>query len=431
MTSDQTLHNVLSRVNQALGSKKGGKLLAEIAWPRKVEEEFFRGGEDTLPKITYDVDRAGIEARIADLAAVEKTLRDDEPIMAWLQSTVKSHIDGNRLMLAVGTRGFYLLSREIYGGARSSFYGYPLRNIDLADHLFARLKTYGWDAATDPEMEPISAQELQERLSSRIAARKPHMTVEVVLDDSITAKVIAGMSRVRIRPDATFALWEAEGLYHHEVETHALTAHNGSKQKNATFLRSGGPRATRTQEGLAMFSELYNRALSIDRIERLALRVKLVDMAEQGASFLDLYRYLLKRGATKRDAYFDAQRICRGGLVQGGAPYTKDACYLAGMLEVYTFLSAITRGGFRDELELLVCGRIQLDDITALAQLRSMGLLERPTFLPAWLEHWRTLLPYFAFTSFLAGIDMAPVEAHYRELIRLAEAVKPPSSPAP
>ena len=114
--------------------------------------------------------------------------------------------------------------------------------------------------------------------------------------------------------------------------------------------------------------------------------------------------------------------------MQGGAPYTKDACYLAGLLEVYTFLSAVTRGGFRDELELLVCGRIHLDDITALAQLRSMGLLERPAFLPAWLEHWRTLLPYFAFTSFLAGIDMAPVEAHYRDLIKTAEAVKPPSS---
>jgi hypothetical protein len=101
---------------------------------------------------------------------------------------------------------------------------------------------------------------------------------------------------------------------------------------------------------------------------------------------------------------------------------------LAGLLEVYTFLAAMTRGGFRDELELLVCGRIHLDDITALAQLRVMGLLERPTFLPGWLEHWRTLLPYFAFTSFLTGIDMAPVEAHYRELIRVAESVRPPSS---
>ncbi len=428
MSSEQPLQDLLSRVDQALNAKKGGKLLAEIAWPRSVEEDFFRRGADQLPKITYCVDRDSLEGRIANLAAVEKSLQGDDPITNWLRATVKSHIDGNRLMLVVGTRAFYHLSREIYGGARSSFYGYPLRNIDLADHLFTRLKTHGWDAAADPETEPICAQELQERLCSRIAQRRPHMNVEVVLDDGITAKVIAGMSRVRIRPDATFALWEAEGLYHHEVETHALTAHNGAKQKNVTFLRSGGPRTTRTQEGLAMFSELYNRALSTDRIDRLALRVKLVDMAEQGATFLDLYQYLLKRGAPKRDAYFDAQRICRGGLVQGGAPYTKDACYLAGLLEVYTFLAAITRGGFRDELELLVCGRIHLDDITALAQLRAVGLLERPTFLPGWLEHWRTLLPYFAFTSFLTGIDMAPVEAHYRELIRVAESVKPPSS---
>ena len=429
MTSEQSqLEDVITRVDEALGSKKGGKLLAEIAWPRKVEEEFFRRGEDDLPKVTYTVDRDGVEKRISGLAAVEKSLHGDDPVINWLRSTVKSHIDGNRLMLAVGTKGFHHLSREIYGSARSSFYGYPLRNVDLADHLFTRLKTYGWDAASDPETHPILATELQERLSARIAARRPHMHVEVILDDAITAKVIAGMSRVRIRPDATFAVWEAEGLYHHEIETHALTAHNGTRQKRATFLRSGGPRVTRTQEGLAMFSELYNRALSIDRIERLALRVKLVDMAEQGASFLDLYRFLLGRGTSKRDAYFDAQRVCRGGLVQGGAPYTKDACYLAGLLEVYTFLAAITRGGFRDELELLVCGRIHLDDITALARLRSMGLLERPTFLPGWLEHWRTLLPYFAFTSFLAGIDMGPVEAHYSELIRIAEAAKPPAS---
>lgn len=428
MSSVEALQDLLSRVNQALNGKKATKLLAEIAWPRKVEEEFFSRGEDQLPKVTYSIDKDRVEGRIAELTEIEKTLGNDEPILECLRATIKSHIDGNRLMLVLGTRTFYQISKEIYGGARSSFYGYPLRNVDLADHLFTRLKTHGWDSATDSEIEPISAKELQERLTARIAARKPYMNVDVILDDAITAKVVAGMSRVRIRPDATFALWEAEGLYHHEVETHALTAHNGAKQKNVTFLRSGGPRTTRTQEGLAMFSELYNRALSIDRIDRLAVRVKLVDMAEQGADFLDLYRFLLQRGSSKRDAYFDAQRICRGGLVQGGAPYTKDACYLAGMLEVYTFLSAVTRGGFRDELELLVCGRIHLDDITALAQLRSLGLLERPTYLPAWLEHWRTLLPYFAFTSFLAGIDMAPVEAHYRELIRTAEAAKPPVS---
>jgi hypothetical protein len=205
MSSEQPLQDLLSRVDRALNAKKGSKLLAEIAWPRRVEEDFFRRGEDELPKITYSVDRDAVEQRIADLGAVEKSLDGDEPVTVWLRATVKSHIDGNRLLLTVGTRGFYQLSREIYGGARSSFYGYPLRNIDLADHLFARLKTHGWDAATDPEGEPISAQELQERLLARIAQRKPHMNVDVVLDDGITAKVVAGMSRVRIRPDAKFA----------------------------------------------------------------------------------------------------------------------------------------------------------------------------------------------------------------------------------
>lgn len=427
MTSDPSLQKLLIRVDRTLSANKGAQLLAKMAWPRRIEDEFFAGGEDQLPKVTYEVDRDKLEDRMSSLVALEKTLRSDEPILAWLTSTVQSYIDANRLMLALGTRAFYKLSRAIYGSARSPFYGYPLRNVDLADHLFTRLKTYGWDAASDPLAEPISARALQQNLLARIAERKPFMSIDVVLDDTIAAKVIAGMRRIRIRPDATFAVWEADGLFHHEVETHALTAHNGALQPNAEFLKSGGPRTTRTQEGLAMFSELYNRTLSIDRIERLALRVKLVDMAEEGASFLDLYRHLLRRGVSKRDAYFDAQRICRGGLVQGGAPYTKDACYLAGLLEVYTFLAAVTRGGFRDELELLVCGRIQLDDIAALAQLRVMGLLQRPTYLPGWLEHWRTLLPYFAFTSFLAGIDMGPVEAHYRELIRVAESVKPPS----
>src|SRR6185369_8107024 len=106
------------------------------------------------------------------------------------------------------------------------------------------------------------AEALRDLLTARAAARRPYMEITVELDDRITAKVVAGMTRVRVRPDATFAPWEADGLWHHEIETHALTAQNGAAQPRASFLRSGGPRTTRTQEGLAVFSELYNRALS-------------------------------------------------------------------------------------------------------------------------------------------------------------------------
>jgi uncharacterized protein (TIGR02421 family) len=416
----------LERVAKALDKRrKKVKLLEEIAWPREVEERFFARNAAELPEVTYDVDRDGLDAGARELDELAQSIDGDDPICTWLRGTVDSLADANRLLRAAGTRAFAELSRDLYGGASTRFYGGPLTNRDLAEHLLDRLRVHGWDEATDAEEEVITAEGLRERLLARAARRTPGVELEIVLDERATAKVVAGMKRVRVRPDATFAPWEVDGLWHHEIETHALTAQNGARQTAAPFLRAGGPRTTRTQEGLAVFAELYSRSLSVARLERLAIRVQLVAMAEDGASFLDLYRHLVGRGAAARDAYFDAQRVCRGGLVEGGAPFTKDASYLAGLLEVYAFLTAVTRGGFRDEIEVLVCGRIALDDVAALAALRSHGVLERPHLRPEWLSSWKTLLPFFAFTSFMQGVDLGPVEAHYKKLISAAERARP------
>ena len=73
-------------------------------------------------------------------------------------------------------------------------------------------------------------------------------------------------------------------------------------------------------------------------------------------------------------------------------------------------------------------GRVALDDLLALMELREMGLLERPKHRPRWLERWNTLLPYFAFASFLEKeIDLANVSAQYRDLVVRAAARRPPS----
>ncbi|XXT15396.1 flavohemoglobin expression-modulating QEGLA motif protein [Sorangium sp. So ce429] len=425
MSIDSAVLEQLERVGGRLAEGKAIKLLDDIAWPREVEERFFASGEDRLPEVEYRVDRDGLGRRIAELRELLRSIDGDAPALGWLRDNVRAQIQAAALLDAAGTREFSARSRELYGGARTRFFGGALRNIDLAEHLTERLQVHGWDEASDPEEEPLDAAALRDQLAARVAARRPPLDIEIALDPRITAKVVAGMSRIRIRPEATFASWEAEGLWHHEVETHALTAHNGAAQPRFSFLRSGGPRTTRTQEGLAIFAELYSRSLSIGRLTRLAERVRLVDMAEQGASFLDLYRHLRERGAERRDAYFDAQRVCRGGLCEGGAPFTKDACYLAGLLEVYAFLAAVLRGGLRDEVELLVCGRIALDDIAVLAELRAAGALERPRYLPGWLRAWQTLLPYFAFTSFMDGIDLGPVERHFQELLRVAADARP------
>jgi uncharacterized protein (TIGR02421 family) len=421
---------LLERVSQTLEPMHAeSNLLAGIGWPRDVETRFFAGGATELPDPTYEVDRAVFDRENADLARLAASIEGDEPIPTWLRAVVVGAIDRNRLLLARGTRDFGRLSLEIYGGARTSFYGLAATNAALADHVLARLQIHGWDEAKDRDARALSAEELREEFLRRSAKHRPHLPLEVVLDERCASKAIAGSTRVRIRADATFQPWEADGLYCHEVETHVFSAQNGAAQPLAPFLRAGGPRTTPTQEGLAVFSELYNHALATPRFERLAVRVKTVGMAEDGASFLDIYRFLVGRGYAQHDAFLDAARVFRGGLCEGGSVFTKDACYLAGLLHVYAFLAAFVRGGFRDEVELLMAGRIALEDLMALMELRSMGLLERPKHRPRWLERWSTLLPYFSFASFLEKeIDLSNVTAHYRAEVERASAARPPAS---
>ncbi len=166
-----------------------------------------------------------------------------------------------------------------------------------------------------------------------------------------------------------------------------------------------------------MFAEFQAHALPVERMERIVRRVRLVAMAEDGADFLELYRFLVAAGQAPREAYFDAQRICRGGLVEGGAPFTKDSAYLAGFMEVFNFLQVAVRGGAREEVELLACGRISLDDLVVLRTLRRAGLLEKPRRLPRWMQRWHTLVPFFAVSSFLAEIDLESVASRYHALL--------------
>jgi uncharacterized protein (TIGR02421 family) len=424
MTPEATRRS-LDLVSAALAASDiKANLLEEVGWGREVEEQFFAHQASQLPRVTYAVDRPALEAEVKKLGAVQSSIVDKGPIGHFLRGVLQSNIDKCRLLLAIGTKDFGRVSVEVYGGARTAFFGLPLTNEDLAKHLLERLAVHGWDETAGTEDPTLDAPAMVKFLEERIAKRK--VPVKVVLDPSCTSKAIAGMKRVRVRPDATFTSWEAEGLYRHEVETHAYTALNGAAQEHAALLRSGGPRSTPTQEGLAVFAELYHHALAVPRLRRLALRVKLCAMAEDGASFLDVYRVLAHdEGLEPRDAYLDASRIFRGGPPEGGGPFTKDACYLAGLVHVHAFLAAFVRAGFRDECEMIVCGRFALEDIGALVELRAMGLLERPRYRPRWLREWSTLLPYFAVSSFLGGIDLAPVTKRYADVIELASAARP------
>lgn len=400
------------------------RVLDGIQWPRKTELAFFAAGGEELPEPTYNIDPAAAEANIEALVHLEKGLHGHDPLLSYLRQISESYRLANEMLLGVGTRKFYELSLELYGGAKTLALDADTTNLDLARHLSKRLGK-GSAVATDgpPEM---SAEEFAKQLEVRIVHDHPALDVKVVLDDDLSAKVIAGAKRVRVRSGATFSAMEVDSLFVHEIETHALTAQNGMAQKKLPFLRAGGPRTTRTQEGLAVFAELFDHSLSIDRLRRLVERVNMVAMAEDGASFLDVYKYLIGLGVGPREAYLDATRIFRGGMVEGGGPFTKDAAYLAGLAEVYNFLRVTLAEDARHVAEVLVSGRLALDDVDLLLALREEGILLPPVHVPKWLAHWDGLLPYFAFTSFLDEIEQPQIEK-YAHVVRV-HSVRPPAA---
>ena len=412
----ETRDNALALTSKAIeAAAKDARLLDLIAWPREIEDNFFKADAQSLPEPTYELDKTKHNEHIENLTNLSKNeLTGDHPLLKWLRSICHSYVSAHRMLLAVGTKQFYKLSREVYGAAQTTALDADTTNLDFAEHVAKRL---GDSPPNAPDDSRLDTDEFVIDIKKRLSRRKPALAVDVVLDEKVTAKVICGATRLRVRPGASFDRVEAKGLFHHEIETHALTAQNGAAQPHLPFLKGGGPRTTRTQEGLAVFSELYEHALTSDRLRRLVERVRLVGMAEDGASFLDLYRHLLDRGLPPQSAFLDAQRICRGGLVDGGAPFTKDACYLSGLMDVYNFLRVALRSGAGHVPRMLVCGRIALEDIEPLEWLRTQGLLAEPIHLPRWVERWDELLAYFAFTSFLNEVDLEPVERRHRSLL--------------
>lgn len=81
--------------------------------------------------------------------------------------------------------------------------------------------------------------------------------------------------------------------------------------------------------------------------------------------------------------------------------------------------------GRADLLQLLFVGKLDIEDIPALAELRARGLCGAPAHLPPWAEDPRFLISYLAYSSFLNTIDLTRLRAHYSALADAAPASAP------
>src|SRR2546430_964455 len=88
------------------------------------------------------------------------------------------------------------------------------------------------------------------------------------------------------RSFACSALAEHEGLWH------VLTSLNGYEQPVLTVLGVGLARFATSQEGGGVVAEYLSGNMSSDRLRELGERAIAIDMAAQGANYLEVFRYL-------------------------------------------------------------------------------------------------------------------------------------------
>jgi uncharacterized protein (TIGR02421 family) len=267
------------------------------------------------------------------------------------------------------------------------------------------------------DLEAFDSQAVVDELDRRFRAYFHDHTPHVKLDDGIVADAAAGNYYVKSRVGARFTRRDVDQLEVHEGWVHIGTTLNGQSQPVARWLAKGPPCTVEVQEGLAVLMEMLTFRMTPRRARKLNDRIVACDMAEQGADFRTVYGYFRDQGLEGLDAFRQAQRIYRGGVVEGGACFTKDVVYMRGFVRIYSFLRSAIRLGRPDLVRYLFVGKVMLDDLPLLARLHDDGLLEPPRHVPPPFADPHGLATWLAYSNFFNRVELTRVHERYRLLI--------------
>ncbi len=391
-------------------------VLGTIAWDRSLADEFLASGATELPRPVYrSVDPSPIFEQIRTARAL---IDGTSPVHDWLKRLARTIEVTAQMLAAVGTKAFCEYSCELYGTSTSSIADGNHTALDLAERLDGLLAEIDACSGFFIPSGAIDAHQLKARLDAALPEYFGSDAPVVNVSHNASAKAVAGKTYIKIREDAMFSEYDVNQLLQHEALVHIATGKNGAAQSLFPILGESHPGNARTQEGLAVFAEFISGALDPKRFRRLADRVIAIDMAINGADFIELYRFFREKNSEDNpmEAFESARRVVRGGLTAGGAPFTKDTVYLAGLVEVHSYLRAAVRSRNTQYMRLLFVGKLDLADLPALRMLQDTGHLQPPRFVPPWASDMRFLLSYLAYSTFLNQIDLKSVGDRYADL---------------
>jgi uncharacterized protein (TIGR02421 family) len=391
------------------------RILGLLAWPDAVREAFFRHRAKRLPEVDYPrVDPLPVREALNE---ARRQFAGCGPARPWFERVADRLETAATMMCHLGSAPFHEHSRRLYGApgeVLTDSAASPLKLARRMRRILDRLSHLDLGAPDDPH---VSAEQLAARMRPAVLEFFGDEAPAIELVDQLSANATAGPSLIKIRRSARFTDRDAGQLIHHEAGIHVTTALNGRHQDALPILAAAHPGTTRTQEGLAVFAEFITGSMDVDRLSRLTDRVLAIQMAVDGADFIEVFDYFRERGADQAEAFEQARRVFRGGVISGGAPFTKDVVYLDGLLRVHDFLRSVVAGGRADLLLLLFCGKLDLEDVPVLGELAELGLLRAPKFLPPWAADRRFLVSYLAYSGFLGRVRIGEVHRRHARML--------------
>lgn len=387
------------------------KVLSALGWPAKAFDEFmagWRAGNPKLPEV--ELPKVDLKERRRALAQLILQADPGHPLGRYVIQTAASYVIAARMLECVGKREFRQFSEMLYGTPHDKLG--KLSNLALADDFIKITADFaaaveGGDQDADMCILPETvAAELKAKADAFFSGHK----VSVVIDKDLASKAAAGAERVRIRGMTSFSRAEIDQLLEHEVFVHSATMLNGRAQPNLKSLGLGSPRTTCTQEGLATFAELITATMDFSRLRRIALRIKAIDVALNGGSFIDVFRFFLDSGQSEKESFQSAARIFRGGDVRGSHVFTKDVVYLKGLFSVHTFLSKAIELRKITYPQFLFAGRMTLGDVINLEPFIQHGFIAKPMYQAKWVANREGLAAYLSYSVFTRHLNLADIK---------------------
>lgn len=401
------------------------RVLDSIKWDSSIEEAVVKSRYKSLPKVDaayYSSMELGFDpiAKRAELnELIEKIVSElgpDDALGGVLRTTAEQYRDVVEMILARGTKRFGELSAQLYGSTKDRLHDDKSSIFELGQVLYQILSGLDDRALGPAYPEDVTASEVVDELNKRFKKFFKGEDVVAKLSDGILADAAAGGDVVKIKEGAMFSSRDVDILEVHEGWVHVGTTQNGLNQHVARWLSKGPPRCASTQEGLAVIMEIFTFRSYPRRARQINDRILGIDKALDGADFLEVFEFYRTEGYSEAECFTNAKRVFRGGVIKGGAPFTKDISYCKGFIENYNFLRAAIRAGRPELIPFLFAGKLHVDDVPLLYRAHQEGIIDAPKFLPRQFRDLSGVAVWMSFSSFLNQVDLRRIQEHYDNL---------------